>query len=310
MEKISERIKEIANVKDVTVDYKPTTLKIEACGRCTLSCKYCIVADNRLNCVRQHVLSVKEFRNIMSFVESHKDIFDIKEVGLFYMGESGMNPKLDVMYKDLKDHEYFTYLTTNATYITNIIRAIPYIDSLKVSWNYKNLKDFMNKTMSSAMLYEAIIKNIKVLSEECKKYNTQYTFSTILDNDKPENVVKGEYYDILNKLHPYFDEHYWLPLQSQGGFYHKDEAKPGVLGTTECSKDPKVCWSLFKGLYIDCDMNVRTCCFGYHDDQILMNKTDIVKNRIPKKAIAKMKRIRQAQLNGEIPEECKHCLSK
>jgi hypothetical protein len=58
------------------------------------------------------------------------------------MGESGLHPKLYNFYKKIYNN-YYTFLTTNGTIISNILPAIKYINSLKVSWNYSDEDDFI-----------------------------------------------------------------------------------------------------------------------------------------------------------------------
>ena len=94
------------------------------------------------------------------------------------------------------------------------------------------------------------------------------------------------------------DEHYFIPLQTQGGTF--DIGTDGVVGEADNPVNPIPCWSLFKGLYIDCDLNIRTCCYGHNKDHILGNIKD---NNVQDHTIYK-----QQQLNGKIPNICKKCL--
>jgi hypothetical protein len=106
----------------------------------------------------------------------------------------------------LKNAGYFTFLTTNGTILQTVINAIPYIDSLKVSWNYTNINDFKLKTNANIDMYSYIQNNIFKFYEECHKYGKKFNISTVLDTNKHD-------YDIeLNKLK--YDEHYWIPLQT------------------------------------------------------------------------------------------------
>ena len=77
------------------------------------------------------------------------------------MGEASLCFYLKDFYKKLKEAGYFTYLTTNGTLYRSIMDTIPYIDSLKVSWNYKDKIDFQNKTGAWSEEYEYIKNNIK-----------------------------------------------------------------------------------------------------------------------------------------------------
>ena len=291
---LKDRVIQISKNTDLTLESKPSTIKIELTGRCTLDCRFCNHYAMKKNNIRQKMMSVYDFNIILNNI---LHIPSIQEVGLFYMGESALHPHLQLFYRELKNNGYFTYLTTNASMIDNILKALPYIDSLKVSWNYKNVDDFIEKTRSSSGVYQNIIQNIHILDEECKKLNKVLTLSTIMDSSKDE-------YDKVLKQFKSID-HYWLPLQTQCG--NNKIGIGGVSGELEHMVTSIPCWSLFKGIYIDVDLNVRMCCYGHHDYHIigsLMNAelSTLLNN-------PRLLRIKMQHLSGEIPKECNKCLN-
>lgn len=297
---IVDRIKNISKNTNFTEDTKPISVKLELTGICPLQCKFCYNSEMRKSGIRQKIMSLETFKKVFHEINS---INSINEIGLFYMGESGLVKDLYIYFKEIKDFKkrnYFTFLTTNGLYEKEILKAIPYIDSLKVSWNYKNQDDFMLKTNRDKDQYYKIIKNIKLFYEKCHKYNKLLALSTVLDDDEKN------YKEILNTLSNYYDEHYFIPLQSQGGFY--SNGKCGVIGELKNSVKEIPCWSLFNGLYIDVDLNIRTCAYGHTKEHILGNLQnnclkDIINNPIYKK-------YKQLHLNGNIPNICKKCLIK
>lgn len=82
--------------------------------------------------------------------------------------------------------------------------SIPYVDSLKVSWNYKDITDFRKKTGQNERMYETIIENIKTFYEICHINKKKLAVSTVLDCNKED------YEEAISNLR--FDEHYWIPL--------------------------------------------------------------------------------------------------
>ena len=286
---VKERVQEISNNKNVKIGMGPVTAKIELTGRCNFDCLYCNHHDMAQRNERQRIMSADDFDTVINYING----FDtLKEVGLFYMGEAGLVNNLDSYYKKIKDNGYFTYLTTNGSYIKNIVKAIPYIDSLKVSWNYSDPEDFIYKTGKDLNTYYTIKSNINILKKECNKQGKKLCISTILDKDKEE------YSDVLSSLN--YDEHYFIVYQSQGGT-NKHGGKEGVVGESEQPSSPIPCWSLFKGLYIDCDLNVRCCTYGHHDYQILGNIKDPMN-------IQSKEKYETQQLAGQIPSICTECL--
>lgn len=288
---VRERVKAISRNNNLTIDQKGTTAKIELCGLCSLNCKFCAHPDMRCKGIRQRMMTKDEFELVLNWLQERRP--DVKEIGLFYMGESGLHPYIDQAYAALKERGYFTFLTTNATKIVHILRAIPYVDSLKVSWNYKNRADFMAKTRMPAMMFDIIQHNLNVLYHECHNRGKQLAVSTVLDGPKED------YEEVLETLA--YDEHYWIPLQTQGGTF--ENGQDGVVGESESAVSPLPCWSLFKGVYVDCELNVRTCCYGHGKEHIignLRNNWDTIPDY--------HEEARRLQLEGKIPTMCKECL--
>ena len=287
MQTVKERVDMISRNDNLSLNTPQTTAKIEISGFCSLNCKFCYHKIMKENIERQRFMTDKDFHTVMEHIETFYP--NIKEIGLFYMGESGLHPKLAEFYKELKDRGYFTYLTTNGTVRTNVMKAIPYIDSLKVSWNYRNRADFCEKTGEGRIWYDQIRKNINILYLICKSLNKPLAISTVLDTEKED------YAESLKGLK--YDEHYWIPLQTQGGTIEK--GYDGVVGEDDNKVSPIPCWSLFKGLYIDADLNVRTCCYGHGKLNVLYKIGDEVVSSDKEKT---------SHLLGIIPEMCKQCL--
>lgn len=212
------------------------------------------------------------------------------------MGESGLHPNLAQYYKQLKKLGYFTYLTTNGTCLESVKQAIPYIDSLKVSFNYllNGSNDIHEITRTNYIPITKIIDNINIFAKECKKYNTEFALSTVIDESK---YNKESHSKTMDYLFPNIF-HYYIPLQTQGGYNNKGLG--GVVGETESKVNQIPCWSLFKGLYIDADLNVRTCCYGHTDKHILGNIKDM--------KVVNKKELLQQHLSNQIPDICKECI--
>lgn len=288
---VRERVKAISRNDNLTIDQKGTTAKIELCGMCSLDCRFCAHHDMKAHGIRQKFMNKNDFELALAWLKERRP--DVKEVGLFYMGEAGLHPQLPKAYARLKEEGYFTYLTTNATNIKYILPAIPYIDSLKVSWNYKGIMDFQAKTGVNAFVFDQIFSNIKKLYQACHENGKTLAISTVLDGNKEE------YKRWLSVLP--CDEHYWIPLQSQGGTFKAGQ--DGVVGESESAVKPLPCWSLFKGVYVDVDLNVRTCCYGHGKEHIIGNLHNDW-STIP----AYNAEARTLQLDGKIPDMCKECL--
>lgn len=290
---VQDRVQLISDNTNLSLDTKITTAKIEITGVCTFKCHFCyqntMIAKNE----RQKFMTDTEFNQVLEYLKLYPDL---KEVGLFYMGESGLHPKLADYYKQLKGLGYFTYLTTNGTCLESVKKAIPYIDSLKVSFNYllDGSNDINEITGTNYIPITKIIDNINIFAKECKKYNTEFALSTVIDETK---YNKESHNKTMDYLFPNIF-HYYIPLQTQGGY--NNEGLGGVVGETESKVNQIPCWSLFKGLYIDVDLNIRTCCYGHTDKHILGNIKDM--------KVVNKKELLQQHLFNQIPDMCKECI--
>lgn len=64
------------------------------------------------------------------------------------------------------------------------------------------------------------------------------------------------------------------------------------------------CWSLFKFLYVDVNLNVRACCYGHHECHKMYNVRDVDRYKIPDDVVD----MRKKHLLGIIPTQCESCL--
>lgn len=291
---IKDRIDNVSRNDNLSIETRPVMAKVELTGKCTLNCSFCANSSMREKNMRQKFLNEDDFELILKELKS---VPSIKEIGLFYMGESGLHPKLVEFAEKAKAAGYFVFLTTNGTVIKNILKAIPNIDSLKVSWNYKDENDFLRKTGSTSVEYNIIVDNIAKLYDECHRCGKTLAISTVLDTS-PE-----DYEEILKKLS--YDEHYYIPLQNQGGT--NKYGATGVIGQSENTVNPVPCWSLFKGIYIDVDLNARVCCYGHDKQHVIGNlKDNSLGNLINDEELIKWKK---QHLENRIPEICSKCLN-
>ena len=298
---ITKRVNAISDNHNLSVNTPMTTARIELTGFCPFNCRFCYNQVMVKNKERQKSMTKEDFQIALDAVDA---IGTIKEVGLFYMGESGIHPNLAEYYKQVKDKGYFTYFTTNALIICHTLQAIPYIDSLKVSWNYKDENDFFAKTglhvIRQAKTYSSVLEHISKLYIASHKAGKKLSISTVLDaGESPE-----DYKPILSQLT--YDEHYFMPVQTQCGVYK--EGLGGVVGEYYNQASLVPCWSLFKGFYIDCDLNVRTCSYGHTKCHVLGNlKSGFDKDKL----LLKRKHLLASLSNdmSKLPDICKNCLN-
>ena len=293
---IVDRMKDKHDNSNLSMGTKMDIAELELTGCCELNCRFCYNKELKKKEIRQKFVSDDD---VSIFLNTIKKIPSIKEVGLYGLGESTLHPYLSKYYKIMKEAGYFTYLTSNGVKTTNLVPAIPYIDSLKFSWNYKDEKDFHEKTGKKEDIMFDILNNINSI---------YYTFSNMTSISVSVVLDVGEspsdYKDILEKLE--CKDVFFVQVLTQGGAYKYGKTGGGPNIIADGCKKSIPCWTLFRGLYVDCDLNVRTCPYGNDDTKpyILGNlKIDNIKDIMANKDYYK-----RMHLYGNCPDICKKCI--
>ena len=260
----------------------PKSVKIEITARCNLRCKYCAV--------RTRDKQPKDDMDFYFFQKITEDmrISGVEEIGLFYLGESFMNPKLLVECTEWCKKIGFTYifLTSNATCadpdVVNVVMSAG-LDSLKWSINGANLEQFQKITGGSKKLFNKALENIK----EAWGIRNEYGYKTMLSASSIlyENEQKEKMQGLLNEyVIPYVDKHYWLPLYQMSMYADKVIQDTGYTpthgnmgrideATMKPNRKPLPCWSAFTEGHVRVDGGLSACCFGA-DDNFDMGQLD------------------------------------
>jgi radical SAM protein with 4Fe4S-binding SPASM domain len=72
---------------------------------------------------------------------------------------------------------------------------------------------------------------------------------------------------LVEKVLPFVDQHYWLPLYSMGAFATRREEELGYRptagnqGRLDALREPLPCWSAFTEGHVTADGHLSACCF-------------------------------------------------
>lgn len=140
------------------------------------------------------------------------------------------------------------------------------LDSLKWSMNAADEEQFEQIMGVAGKLFRTALENVKSAWEIRKRggYKTGlYASSIKYDGEQFEKMEK-----LLNeRVRPYVDEHYWLPLYSMGAFailreeqlgYRPTAGNQGRLGAL---REPLPCWSAFTEGHVTAEGKLSACCF-------------------------------------------------
>lgn len=317
MESITTRIDAVTKIPAShlgTIIPPPKSVKIELTNRCNYACSYCGL--------RGRETPGKEDIDFAKFQEWTRQMRDagVEEIGLFYIGESTMNPALLIKcLKHVKQTLQFPYvfLTTNGSLLNPMLAGELMengLDSLKFSVNAATPEQFRDTMGVKPKLFEQALANIKAAWEtrNAKGYATRlYASSIQFDGEQLAKMEK-----LLNeRVRPYVDEWYALPLFSemQSTLAAKNLArgwKPnaGNSGRLENMVDPLPCWAVFSEGHLRVDGHLSACCFGADDtfDMADLNEVGFMDGWNSLAFQALRKKHLGGDVRGTACEECIH----
>ena len=243
----------------------PESVKISLDDNCQFRCGFCSSSKQSV----KHEIKWEMFCRLID--ELHAA--GTKEIGLFYIGEPMLAKVLPeaIRYCKRVGIEY-VFLTTNGHLATvdKVYECMKAgLDSLKFSFNYSDGEQIKEVAKVSPRMFEAIVTNIKaarVVRDKNKFGCGIYASSIMFDGEQGEKMKVA-----VDRILPYVDEHYWLPLFSFGG--QTDFRKPvrGNPGRLDRLREPLPCWSVFKEGHVTANGDISLCCFDTHDRWVVGN---------------------------------------
>jgi radical SAM protein with 4Fe4S-binding SPASM domain len=195
----------------------------------------------------------------------------VEEIGVFYLGESTMNPDLLVKaIRHVKDIGIpYCFLTTNGSLLEpeladSIMRAG--LDSLKFSINAADDTQFVEVMGVKERLFHRAISNLKSAWSLRNTYS--YPTKIYASSIKYDGAQQQKMVNLLQEnVWPYVDEHYWLPLYSMGSLAIQREKELGYRpiagnqGRLDNMREPLPCWSAFTEGHVTASGKLSACCF-------------------------------------------------
>lgn len=244
----------------------PRSVKIELSARCNYRCGFCAL--------RTRQVQPKEDMDFEFFKRLCREMREVgvEELGVFYLGESFMNPDLleDAIRFAKQDAGFpYVFLTSNASlaFPTEVRRCFDAgLDSLKWSVNYADEAQFAEIAGVSPKYFWRSVLNIqdaRRLRDEGGYRCGLYASSIRYDGEQLARMRQF----LEEHIIPYVDEHYWLPLYSMGSLATQREEQMGFRpiagnqGRLEALRDPLPCWSAFTEGHITAQGLLSACCF-------------------------------------------------
>jgi MoaA/NifB/PqqE/SkfB family radical SAM enzyme len=269
MSTITDRIDNITKIPPAYLKAAPPapkSVKIEISPRCNYRCGFCAL--------RTREVQPKWDMDFDLFKRITKEMREagVEEIGVFYLGESFMNPRLLVdciAYLKGEIGMPYVFLTSNASMafpeaVEECMKAG--LDSLKWSVNAADEEQFEKIMAVSGRLFRNALHNIRraweVRSEGGYKMGL-YASSIQYDGEQLEKMERL----LSERVRPYVDKHYWLPLYSMGAFATQREEELGYRptagnqGRIGALREPLPCWSAFTEGHVTAEGKLSACCF-------------------------------------------------
>ena len=284
----------------------PMSVKIELTRRCNNRCSFCV----------NSTLAVKGDMPREKYSEYIRKIYDagVRELGVFYFGESFIVPWLPEAIKEAKDVGFkYVFLTTNGSLATpdKVKKCLDAgLNSIKFSLNYADEEQFSEIARVNSKYWRKSLDNLKAVKAirdegnyECGIYASYIQYNGA-QGDKMQAVI--------NEVKPYLDEVYALPLFDQAGFINREgwEFTGGNPGRLDSMVPPVPCWALFREGHVNYDGTMNACCFGVDDKRFIhgdLNKQTFMEawNSVA------LSSLRKAHLEKKIEgTPCENCVKK
>lgn len=286
----------------------PKSLKIELTAACNLACVFC--ATPKALREKGHM----DFSLYRRIITSAREA-GVEELGLFYLGESMLYPKLAEAVEVAKEDVGFPYvfLTTNgvvgsAARFSALFRAG--LDSLKFSFNWADGEQMKEVTGINA--FERVVKNIQLAREQRDATGSNcglYASSILYDGEQGERMREA-----VARIEPFVDEHYWLPLYSQHSLTAEDTKARGYLpiagntGRAAAAVPGLPCWAVLTEAHCTWDGKLTACCFSHTED---FTMGDLTQQTFAEAWNSRSFRaLRQAHLAGDVRNTpCEACVA-
>lgn len=307
---ITERIDRITHIPPeyrAPVVPVPRSVKIELTARCNFACDYCARSD-RLR-PQQDMDRALYCRLVREMAAA-----GVEELGVFYLGESFMCPWLPEAIAYAKQSGFrYVFLTTNGSLATrDRVHACMEagLDSLKFSLNYADAEQLHRIAHVKRSIFDRICDNIKGAWEvrqeggyRCGLYASYIRY----DGEQGERMQA-----VIDRVRPYLDEIYTLPLYSQAALAEDKEQRQGWrpltgnTGRAEAPVPPIPCWAVFTEGHITWDGKLSACCFD-HAEMFTMG--DLTKERFVEAwNSTRYQALRAAHLRGDVRgTPCERC---
>jgi len=247
-----------------TIIPAPRSVKLDLTARCDLKCFFCASSQ------KLRKKGDMDFAFVERVLREMRPL-GVREIGMFFLGESLLYPRLADAIRLAKEIGYeYVFLTTNGRALSqekahDIMAAG--LDSLKFSFNAADRVSYQEATSVDAFdTVVANIKNARIVRDHILA-STGHKCGLYASSIWYDDTQEAKMEDALGSIRSSLDEHYWLPLYNQAGYTTGAKGtratapgNPGRMGALRASLP---CWVLFMEGHITWDGMLTGCCFSH-----------------------------------------------
>jgi radical SAM protein with 4Fe4S-binding SPASM domain len=185
------------------------------------------------------------------------------------------------------------------------------LDSLKFSFNSADREQCLEITRVDA--FDEIVKHIegaRLVRDEVEAETGHrcgiYASSIKYDGEQLKRMAAA-----VEKIKPFVDEHYWLPLYGQAGLTagaRGTKSVAGNIGRIGALRDPLPCWAVFTEGHVTYDGHLSACCFD-HDGRFKMGDLKEI-SFLDAWHSANFQKLRDANLREDVTgTPCEKCIA-
>lgn len=299
--RITERLDALRRVEGATrspVPPPPRSAKIELTSRCNYACRFCA---SRLRGQAQRDMAWPVFTHI---ARELRDV-GVTQLGLFYIGESFLHPRLVDAVRYAKQTLGFPYvfLTTNGSLadrarVHGLLDAG--LDSLKFALNFPSGAALARTADTRAEHFDAVVRNVldacaaRDAAERRTGRRCTVSASSLRFDDEQEERMRV----LLDALRPHLDQHYWLPPHGRAATWRCD----GESDAPALFRKPLPCWPLFTEAHVTVDGRLSACGLDHSPRFDMGDVAD--RPFIEAWHGTAFQRLRAAHLAGDVQDTC------
>lgn len=279
----------------------PRSAKIELSSRCNYACRFCA---SRLRGQAQRDMAWPLFTDIARQLRE----LGVSQLGLFYIGESFLHPRLVDAVRYAKQTLGFPYvfLTTNGS-LADRARVAALLDagldSLKFALNFPSGAALARAADTRAEHFDAVVRNVleACAARDAAARRTGRRCTVSASSLRYDEEQEARMRVLLDALRPHLDEHYWLPPCGRTATWRCDGAS-AEHARSEIVRKPLPCWPLFTEAHVTVDGRLSACSLDHSPRFDMGSVAD--RPFIEAWHCTAFQRLRAAHLAGDVQDTC------